>query len=269
MAKVFDSAKKIITGIADKGGDVGGWLNIVENIFTFMGRKSARPDDTEAGIKSGFMGIGSEDEALFWDAVALAFQGDRGIKQKTQKIRKIFVRLDLFQKKRLFQTVGIDEQSITETEPVSVEYTDAKGNTRQKIEKKEKKYKINERGKRFIQFLAQLEVKEAVGFLKASGTLTGPIDDLKYFWNIAQPFLQSIRNIEVRRRVQVAILWYLGAETLEEAEALVSAKELALANRRQQSWRERERQRPREFWIWISLIIFSVVAFTYVFAFTH
>lgn len=250
---------------------------VLQTIGLFLlGRKSSEPvpvgkDRGDAGLKAGFMGVGRKDEALFWDAVAQAFQKESNVvkRQKSQKICEICDKLDLSQKKRLYETVGIDEQDFIETEPVSVEYTDPKGNTRRKVDKKEKKYKANERGKRFIQFLARLEIDEAVKFLKASGTLTGPLDDLQHFWEMAQPFLRYIRDIEVRRRVESAVLWYIGAGTLAEAEAIVSAKELALEMRRQQSWRERERQRPREFVIWVILIVLSVVAFTYVFAFTH
>lgn len=269
MAGMF---KKVVSGIADVGGDFGGWLNIAENVLKLFGRKSASPVGTEAGLKGGFMGIGKEDEALFWDAVAQAFQGETDdiLHQKSKKISVIYECLDHSQKKRLFQTIGINEQEVIETEPKSVEYTDGKGNVRQKIEKKEKKYKVNERGKRFIQFLARLDEKDAINFLKATGTLTGPIDDLQHFWTIAKPFLVNTWNsIGARRRTQDAILWYIGAGTLEEAEVIVSARELTLANRQRQTWREREVQRPREFLIWITLIVISVAAFTYVFVFPH
>jgi hypothetical protein len=36
MANMF---KSLLSGIADVGGDFGGWLNIFENIFAFLGRK--------------------------------------------------------------------------------------------------------------------------------------------------------------------------------------------------------------------------------------
>jgi hypothetical protein len=273
MAKMFDSAKKVVSSIADVGGDFGGWLNIAENIFGLMGRKSARPAGAgqEAGLKAGFMGIGREDEALFWDAVAQAFQGERNVKQKSKNIRKIFGRLDHSQKKRLFQTIGINEQEIIETEPKSVEYTDQKGVIRQKIERKEKRCKVNERGKRFIQFLARLDVNEAVMFLKMSGTLTGPLDDLQHFWSVAQPFLDSITDVNIKKRVRKSILWYLGATTLRDAETRVTAKELALEMRQQQPWYDRRDLHNRNVMlvIWTALAVFSIAGLTYVFAFAH
>lgn len=264
--------KNAATKFADVAGDVGGWMNIVENVFKVFGRKPARPADTEAGLKAGFMGISKNDEALFWDAVAQAFPGedDAVIQAKSQKIRDIFTQLNHSQKKRLLQTVGINEQAVVEMEPKSVEYTDNKGNQRIKIENKEKKYSVNERGKRFIQFLARLDTATAVGFLKESATLTGPIDDLTHFWSVAKPFLADTWNsIEARRRTQRAILWYLESETIEGAEARIIIKEMTLTQRQQQTWREREAQRPREFRIWLALIAFSVAAFIYVFALNH
>lgn len=250
-------------------------ISVWDVVQGFMGRRShvASESKPEAGLKAGFMGISKNDEALFDDAVAQAFKeetDDKILEQKVQKLRMVFERLDHEERKRLFQTIGIDEQAVVETEPKSVEYTDNKGNQRIKIENKEKRYNVNERGKRFIQFLARLSVDEAVLFLKASATLTGPVDDLTHFWSVAKPFLVKTWNdIETRRRVQEAIFWYIGARTLEEAEVIVSAKELALANRQRQTWREREAQRPREFRIWMALIVFSVAAFIYVFAFPH
>lgn len=216
------------------------------------------------------MGISKNDEALFWDAVAQAFREESNhiAKSKSKKIRQIFKRLNPSQKKRLYEIVGINEQTIIETEPKSVEYTDNKGNVRQKIENKEKKYMANERGKRFIQFLARLEVGEAVAFLKASGTLTGPVDDLKYFWKEIQPFLDSITDVDIKRRVRKTILWYLDASSMRDAEVRVVAKELALEMRRQQPWYDHRDThiRDRRLTIWITLAVFSIAGLTYVFA---
>lgn len=253
----------------------GGMLHGLFSSLFGGGGKQETAEKTAEGIKAGTLGIGKNDEALFWDAVALSLQGEteKDLRTKSRKIRDIFARLNHGQKCRLYQIVGINEQDIIRTEPTSTrEHADTKGNIKYKVGEKKESLKVNERGKRLIQILVCLDTNTAVSLLEASGTLAGPADDLKYFWQeTIQPFLNRITDADVEKQARKLILGYLGATTLQDAETRVTAKRLALEIRQQQPWYDRRNLHDRNVMLitWLVLAIFSIAGLTFVFAFSH
>ncbi|MDP3957207.1 MAG: hypothetical protein Q8Q10_01775 [bacterium] len=249
-----------------------------------LGRSRINPPESkphseskqDAGLKASFMGFGKNDEALFWSAVALAKNNDWIDQTGLKNINAIFSKLNHQEKNHLYKIIGMDETDVvieahskTVVKPAQAQNMRKRGaGTGSKEEDgKEMTAKSNVRGAMTISLLAGMNPNEAVKFLRNSGTLAGITDDLGYLYEKLSEFFKNTNaGKKIKAHLKKAILLYLGAKTLREAETKVSAKEQALAQRQTQSWRKRDLQkRPKLSITWIALVVFSAGAFAYVF----
>lgn len=234
----------------------------------------------DAGLKASFMGIGENDEALFWSAVALAKNNNWIDPAGLKNLSTIFSKLNHQERNHLYKIIGMDETDVVieAHSKATVKSTQAQnmrkrgagaGSKEEDGKEQDKKMtaKSNIRGAMTISLLAGMDPGEAVTFLRNSGTLAGITDDVGYLYGKLSELLKNTNaGKKIKAHLKKAVLLYLGAKTLKEAETKVSAKEQALAQRQTQSWRERDLQkRPKLSITWIALAVFSAGAFAYVF----
>lgn len=279
MSELLKSAGKIgstFSKISEIVGEVGGWMSVLG-----IRHRGGGESHQEAGLKASMMGIGEKDEALFWSAVALAQQKGWIKEDGLKNLSAVFSRLNHAERGRLYKIIGQDEQSVVIEMHSKTDATTAKselakrrrgseekkdGETKEPIEKTTATGNV--RGAMTVALLADMPPDEAVTFLRNSGTLSGPLEDLGYAHEKLCEFLEKTGGGKtLRKRMRAITLGYLGAKTFKEARANVEVKEDALRKRQAQSWIKRDlTKRPVFSSALVILVVFSAVSFWYVFS---
>lgn len=280
----------ILPKISEFVGELGGWMNIIRTVFGHSGPSGEGKQDT--GMKANFMGVGMNDETLFWEAVALAEAKDwMKIPTGRENISAILKKLSYWEKSRFYQMIGKDSQSVTieihtkTSKPADSTQTPLTGRRRSKTAglgdvpdpTDEEKARIekttmngNMRGAMIVAFFAGMEPTDAVAFLKNSGTLTGTTDDIKKIYGELSKFLGKVKLQQTLDKMGVEtekmVLHYFDAPNILAAERKVVAREQEVAIRRAQTWVERDlKHHPNLIVFWAVLGGISIIGFIYTF----
>jgi hypothetical protein len=267
------------------GGDVN-FMSLWDIVQMLAGRGGhASPISSEGGkqdthLKANIFGIGTNDETLFWEAVAIA-EAKKWIKSPTgrQNLAVILDGLNHWEKGRFCEIIGKDSQNVViETHAESVAAASA-GRRRSKAAPDQADHddaaKIektslhgNIRGAMIVALFANMPPAEALKLLHSSGTLSDVTDDLKHLYEkISGFFGKTEAGRKVLAYLKEAALQYLESATPEEAEKKVAEKKLELERRQKQSWYERDLKNRRTLLgVWLILVTIIIVGGAYVFS---
>jgi len=154
------------------GGIVLGHELIEKVLGAFLGEAKKHGGDF---LKSSFMGLGTDDEALFNSAIAYAIFGLKVDQEKIMKVLSVINSFPRPSKLRIIQIIGKDEQEVSIEVPSmngDVIRTDKKGN----VVYEKSLIKANVRGAQTLQFWSELtedQIKNAV----ITGNMNNPMGD--------------------------------------------------------------------------------------------
>lgn len=289
ISEIVGKSGSIFSKISEVVGEVGGWMNVLGLGRSSSGRSPSAGGENkqEAGLKANVFGIGTKDETLFWEAVALA-EAKQWMKypEGQQNLSKIFAGLGYWEKPRFYHMIGQDSQSVViegyakSSSPPSVDpmaplaprrrsrTTTPDPSTANPDEPKSEKTTMfgNIRGAMIAAFFANMDPADALVFLKNSGTLNGTTDDIGEVYKKLSEFLGTV-GAKMNVKSQATLLQYFGATDIAEAKNNVAEREAETARLRKQSWYERNLQSgPGLTRVWVGLAAIIVLGSVYMFA---
>lgn len=236
----------------------------------------------DENLKAKPFGFGTTDETLFVDAYTLAYEKGLIDNAALSKLTAINEGLSPLERGRLGLIVGADEQDVKhksstlERNADGSPVLDRQGKVQYSTQETQSRGNI--RGMRLIVMLSKMESTDALGFstdalgfLRSTGILNGPIDnlaevvkELPAVWKKIDEFLAAAK---IPERIDKLAFWYLSVDSRNAAMKSIAATRQRIEKQKQMSWTQREiNEQPTTSRVLIALVVMIIMGAIYVFA---